>query len=362
MYGVAHIITTIERGGAEKQLLTLVREQCKNGREVLVVPLKGSPELQDEFEKAGAKVILDLINTSFALQIRLLRRILPYDGLIIHAHLPRAELLASLATNNNRLILSRHNTEPFYPSMPKLISRFLGQFTSGRANLVIAISSAVEDYLYKSREIRGNTEVKVVRYGLDNPPNNLVSTSAREVTNNPGELVIGTIGRLVPQKDYPTLISAFNYLLDEFPLATMVILGDGYLRTSLEELVDELQISNKVNFLGKHSDVDSFLKSLDLFVLASKYEGFGLVLLEAMVQKVPIVASNNSAIPEVLGANHPGLAKTGNAKDFSEKMKQLLLIPGRKNALEIQEIRISKFSPSFMSANMDSLYLSLEQG
>lgn len=360
MNRVAHIITTIERGGAEKQLLTLVQEQSKNGREVLVVPLKGSPELLNEFEKAGAKVILDLINTNFARQIRLLRRILPFDGLIVHAHLPRAELLASLATYNNRLILSRHNTEPFYPGMPKLVSRFLGQFTSGRANLVIAISSAVEDYLYKSREIRQNTEVKVVHYGFDASPKNLRSTTASEVTNNSDEIVIGTIGRLVPQKDYPTLISAFNKLLDEFPLATLVILGDGYLQQRLEEFVDKLKISGKVNFLGKRSDVDSFLQTFDLFVLASKYEGFGLVLLEAMAQNVPIVASNNSAIPEVLGANHPGLAETGNAKDFSEKMKELLLIPGRTKALEMQEIRISKFSPVSMSTKIDLLYLSLE--
>jgi glycosyltransferase involved in cell wall biosynthesis len=360
MNRVAHIITTIERGGAEKQLLTLVREQCKNGREVLVIPLKGSPELLNEFENAGAKVILDLINTNFARQIRLLRRILPSEGFIIHAHLPRAELLGSLATNNNRLILSRHNTEPFYPGMPKLVSRFLGQFTSGRANLVIAISSAVEDYLYKSREIRQNTEVKVVHYGLDESPKNLGSTSASEVTKNSGEFVIGTIGRLVPQKDYPTLISAFNYLLNEFPLATLVILGDGYLQPRLEEFVDKLKISDKVNFLGKRPDVESFLHTLDLFVLASKYEGFGLVLLEAMAQKVPIVASNNSAIPEVLGPNHPGLAQTGDAKDFSEKMKKLLLIPGRRKALEIQEIRISNFSPFSMATKMDSLYLSLK--
>jgi len=360
MYRVAHIITTIERGGAEKQLLTLVREQCKNGREVLVVPLKGSPELLVEFEQAGAKVILDLINIGFPLQIRLLRRILPSDRLIIHAHLPRAELLASLTTKNNRLILSRHNTEPFFPGMPKLISRLLGQFTSSRADLVIAISRAVEDYLYKSREVRGNTKVKVVHYGFEESFKNQELTSAREATNNSSELVIGTIGRLVPQKDYYTLISAFKILSDEFPLTRMVIVGDGYLRTVLEEFVDELQLSSRVKFIGKQANVNSFLKTLDLFVLASKYEGFGLVLLESMAQRVPVVASNNSAIPEVLGTNHPGLAETGNVEDFSQKMKQLLVNPGRNNALQLQEIRLSKFSPVFMSSEMDSYYLMLE--
>ena len=85
----------------------------------------------------------------------------------------------------------------------------------------------------------------------------------------------------------------------------------------MKNLCKNLEIEQEVHFLGRSPFVLEFLKLVDVFVLPSKYEGFGLVLLEAMSVKTPIIASNNSSIPEVLGIDYLGLFTTGNVEELS---------------------------------------------
>lgn len=357
MKHVLHIITTIERGGAEKQLLTLVQQQCKSGREVTVLPLKGNPELLNEFETAGATVNLDLLNRGVVAQLHLLRKKLWSSSSIIHAHLPRAELIASLAKQKCSLIISRHNAEPFFPNAPKFVSRILAIFTTSRAEQVVAISAAVEKYISDTGEAASNKRICVVHYGFDPLSGHTKQESNISKSGSPN---IGTIGRLVPQKDYPTLLSAFKLLSENFLDARLIVLGDGYMKSLLQVQVENLHLTDKVEFVGKRANIRDYLKTFDMFVLTSKYEGFGLVLLEAMSEGIPVVASNNSAIPEVLGTQHPGLAVTGDPQSFFEKMKNVFNPTFRNLAVELQEKQLLKFSPESMLEKMDFVYSSAE--
>lgn len=81
-----------------------------------------------------------------------------------------------------------------------------------------------------------------------------------------------------------------------------------------------MEIESKVIWLGKTAHIQEFLKRIDLFIFASHGEGFGLALLEAMQANKPILAPDNSAIPEVLGSGYPGLYPTGNYKLLAEKI------------------------------------------
>ena len=91
-------------------------------------------------------------------------------------------------------------------------------------------------------------------------------------------------------------------------------------------------------------------------MLSSLYEGFGLVLLEAMDAGVPVIASNNSAVPEVLGSDFPGLASTGDVQDFLEKMNQFLEIENRKYVLKVQNLRLGIFKADLMCSKIASIY------
>ena len=120
---------------------------------------------------------------------------------------------------------------------------------------------------------------------------------------------------------------------------------------------NSLGINDKVHWVGKTEYTKEFLSKIDLFILPSKYEGFGLVLLEAMVAKKPIIAANNSAIPEVLGKTYEGLFSTGDVNALAQQIKTTF---GDKNFSErlVQSYssQLNLFDPSKMNRDIESVY------
>lgn len=353
---VIHVITTIAMGGAEKQLLTLVREQVKDNRNVTVIYLKADPELKSEFIKAGARVEDFLAQKNFFVQTLLLRNFLHRNrGSLIHAHLPKAELVTVLSSKSKRVVLSRHNAEKFFPSAPDFVSRLLSKFVTSRSAEIIAISQAVSKFLVDSKEISKHKIPSVVLYGLDS----IDETYLLRKTSVPYS--IGTIARLVPQKDLQVLCRAFSIVLIQIPAANLYIVGDGPLKNELQALCEELKIAHAVHWLGRTEKIEDFLISLETFVLTSRYEGFGLVLLEALRAGLPVVAADNSAIPEVLGSDYSGLCETGNVEMFAQRMIDTFNIQKRKYSIEQGQQRFKLFSASKMNGRMNKVYSRVEE-
>jgi glycosyltransferase involved in cell wall biosynthesis len=353
---VTHVITTIERGGAEKQLLTLTSEQAQSGLKVEVIFLKGKSELKKEFEESGVEVNKLLVGKSFLKQISLLSKHLRENPSPIHAHLPKSELLAAIVVPNKYFIFTRHNSEPFWPGGPRIISNLLSKFVCKRASQGIAISNAVKSYLIKRGEIPTGYIIDVVYYGFQK---DILTNSEGLIFMNDQEsnYKIGTIGRLVPQKDYPTLLSAFSNVLKSLPNTELYIVGEGYLQKDLIDLSKSLGINDKVHWLGKTEYVKEFLSNIDLFILSSKYEGFGLVLLEAMVSKKPIIAANNSAIPEVLGKTYDGLFSTGDVNSLAQQIKTAISDNSFSERLvQSYSSQLNLFDSSKMHKNIKDIY------
>ena len=113
--------------------------------------------------------------------------------------------------------------------------------------------------------------------------------------------VFANVGRLHPDKDQQTLISAFTRVMDEMPDAKLVIIGKGRLEQSLKEQVQTAGAKERVLFLGRVEDAWRYFSAFDSFLLSSDYEPFGMVLLEAMVAGVPIATTNCGGAAEVVG-------------------------------------------------------------
>lgn len=361
MNEVIHLITTICMGGAEKQLLTLVREQIYSGREVSVIYLKGLPELKNQFAETGANIIDTFADRNPLIQMLGIRRFLSKkNNIVVHAHLPRAELLTFFLNKKVSIVLSRHNTEKFFPAAPSLISKFLSLLVSSKAKKIIAISAAVRDYLIEAKEIRKISKIVVVHYGYDpRTSNKEISDSKFPEVEDCGFLV-GTIARLVPQKDLHTLLHAFSIFTKVEQKAKLIIIGEGYLRQNLVEYSSKLEISDKVIWVGRHENVSELLRKMNVFALTSIYEGFGLVLLEAMAERVPIVAARNSAIPEVLGDDYEGLFETGNSQMLAKLLVQMTDENKVMNLKDYLGKRIEKFQPNIMRIEIDQIYSQLE--
>jgi glycosyltransferase involved in cell wall biosynthesis len=168
---------------------------------------------------------------------------------------------------------------------------------------------------------------------------------------------IGTIGRLVPQKDYPTLLNAFSNVLKSIPNIDLYVVGEGHLQKDLIELSKSLGIKDQVHWIGKTEYIKEFLSKIDLFILPSKYEGFGLVLLEAMVANTPIIASNNSSIPEVLGKTYEGLFLTGDVNALAQQIKTAISdYSFSERLVQSYAIQLSLFDSSEMNSNIKNVY------
>ena len=356
---IIHLITTIEFGGAEKQLLILARNQIKQGLKVEVFYLKGKPELKAKFEDAGAKVNSLLVDQLFIFQVTKFRKFIRSNESPVHTHLPQAELVASLACKKKKFIISRHNFESFWPNKPKLVSVLLSRFVTSRASGGIAISNAIKNHLLAAKEISKEFQVSVVYYGFEHEVVNLSDSNklTNEMLNSTKSFKLGTIGRLVPGKNYPTILKAVTKIVDIEPTVKFFIVGGGRSEQALIKMCKDLKIENNVIWLGRTEHIKEFLSKIDLFIFASKGEGFGLVLLEAMLANKPILAANNSAVPEVLGLNYKGLFPTDNYKLLSDKIIELMNDKVKSDLLvsEYKE-QIKLFDPGDMADNVLKIY------
>lgn len=354
---ITHVITTIERGGAENAVASLARAQVINGYSVTVIPLKGKLELLDSLKSCGVNVDTRIHGRTVLYQIFRLRQIIPFDS-FVHAHLPRAELVSRLSFFSQTFFVTRHNSEAFWPQGSLFVSKLLSHFVTQKATAIIAISRAVKTFLLESGEISPSSNCVVIHYGFEVENRQEVFHGQSTVKPKDGFSLV-TIGRLEPQKNTTLLLRMMQVLKQLNPNYHLSIVGDGRQRKMLELKAKNLGVSGNVTFLGRRANVFTHLESADLFVLASNYEGFGLVLLEAMEAGLPIIAPNNSSIPEVLGLNHPGLYETDNLNQLISKILEFRNNQDLISAvLASQQLRLKSFNMARYFETHNILYKS----
>ena len=307
---ILHVITGIDRGGAENHLFDLVSHQRACGRRVTVAYLRGHGYWAGPLRERGA-VVHDLRLRFYGdpRPLRKLRAILAATRFdLVHAHLPPAELytrvaLLSLGEKTLPLLISKHNDCPFH-RLPG--ERLLGRWVAARAALVIAISAAVHRYMTGPALGLPARQVETILYGIDTAPYAQVPPAAvaalrREWGAGDDTLLIGFAGRFVEQKDIPTLLRAFARFLEIAPCdARLVLVGEGPLAAELRQCARAAGVAEKVVFPGFREDVPAVMRAFDLFAITSVHEGFGLVLVEAMAAERPVVATRAGALPEIV--------------------------------------------------------------
>lgn len=177
----------------------------------------------------------------------------------------------------------------------KLLSKLTGH--------AVAISNSVKDFMVKGRSI-DQGKIHVIQNGVDIAKYTSVSTDSRSITRNEigvsdSTFLAGTVTRLRSEKGNEYLIRAVPEVLAKHSDFKLLIVGEGELRTRLEGLCEELEISHAVEFLGFRNDVPELLALLDIQVIPSLSEGFGLSLVEAMAAGNPIVATSVGGMNEI---------------------------------------------------------------
>ena len=137
------------------------------------------------------------------------------------------------------------------------------------------------------------------------------------------------VGRLIAQKDHATLLHAFARVRAQQPDARLAILGGGPLEADLRALVSSLDLADAVVLPGR-TEIRDWLERADVFAHTSRWEGFGIVLLEAMLAGRPVVATRVSAVPEVVVDGETGvLVDVGDVEGVARGLGDLLADPER---------------------------------
>ncbi|MEA1994623.1 MAG: glycosyltransferase family 4 protein, partial [Campylobacterota bacterium] len=132
--------------------------------------------------------------------------------------------------------------------------------------------------------------------------------------------LICMVGRFSTQKDQATIIKAIKKIPKNIHL---LLIGEGKLKEKNKNLAEKLDVLNRIHFLGFRNDIDKIYKTVDIVVLSSNWEGFGLAALEGMAAGKPVVASNVSGLKKLVqGAGL--LFPRGDDKKLAEKIKNLL--------------------------------------
>lgn len=313
---VLHVIKVTGIAGAENHLLTLLpglREQGFDARLLMLIePDKPMVDYVMAAESRGIPVQTVVIRRDLDFRVfsrlrSLMRQAAPR---IVHTHLQHADLYGITAAKLARVpvvITSRHNENDFRrrPHL-RLLNRQLWRMATGG----IAISESVRRFAIR---VEGAADYKVhtVHYGLVFDPQRIAQRPAqrdekrREIGLQPDAVVIGMACRLVEQKGVSYALRAFRQIAERFPAAQMVIAGDGPLRSRLE--TEAHPVRERVHFLGWRDDVAQLMPAFDVFLMPSLWEGFGLAALEAMAQRVPVIASAVSSLPEIVISGETGL-------------------------------------------------------
>jgi glycosyltransferase involved in cell wall biosynthesis len=314
---VLHVITGIERGGAENHLAELAFGQVAAGWEVAVAYLKGDPywgaalaERGVAVEPLGLRFYGDPV--ALARLRRLVRRFRPD---VVHAHLQPAEVYARLALPGRggpRFVISKHNNGRFFDGNAALAlaaARWVGR----RADAIIGISEAVRTRVVNEALAREPGRVRTVHYGVDAEPYRAPDPEGvrrlREAWGaREGTVLFGTAARMVPVKSLETLLEGFALLRRRRPDADtrLVLVGAGPLQPSLRERAGALGIGDACVWAGFREDMPRVMGALDVFALTSLSEGFGLVLIEAMAAGKPVLSTRVGATPEIVVPGRTG--------------------------------------------------------
>jgi glycosyltransferase involved in cell wall biosynthesis len=226
----------------------------------------------------------------------------------------------------------------------------------------VAISHAVKNWLVTRRIPQ--EKIKVIHYGIEPERFRRSDPSRQNQWSANGRPVIGSIGRLEPGKGHDCLIEAMPTILEQRPDASLLIAGHdpwGYGK-NLREDIERLKLEKKVQLLGFQNDVCSFLGALDVFAFASRSEGFGQVVIEAMAAGKPVVASKIPPLTEIIEDGETGLlVEPGDARGFANAIVWILSHTDQAEQMgkRGQERVRSHFSAERMTDETVSLYSAL---
>lgn len=328
---VLQIINNLSSGGAEKLIETIVPIMKQiDGVQVEVLLLTDRNNVFDKTLKEHDITIsvVPIKRLKDPLNIFYIRKFIIEGNFdIVHAHLFPTNYWTSIVSkliffNKPLFLTTEHSTHNRRRN--KWYFRKIEKVIYNNYNKIISISRETQDNLMNWLEVKSENIKKfiVIENGIDIERfKNAKPYKKCEIKKilKEDNLLLCMVGRFTKQKDHPTIIKAMKELPENVHL---LLIGEGELKVENEKLVDKLKLNERVHFLGFRRDVERILKTVDILVLSSYWEGFGLAAVEGMAAGKPVIATNVPGLSEVVGG--AGLTfEVGNVKELKDKIMLL---------------------------------------
>lgn len=288
---IVHVITSLEIGGAQRLLADLLPLQCKGNKvEVVVIKDLDSP-FRKTLEVAGIKIVgLNCGYYNFLIAFKLIRFIKDAD--IVHVHLFTTlywAALSSMFCRKVKLVYTEHSTHN--KRRDKCFLRPLEILIYSRYKRIISISQQTQDNLKRWLRVKdGDHRFVVVENGVV-----IDHFSSKKSNIDENRLIM--VSRFARMKDQETAIRA---MINVDKRAHLYLVGDGPNRQHCENIAKELNLLDRVHFLGARSDIAELISCSYIGIQSSLWEGFGLTAVEIMAAGKPVIASNVEGLRQVV--------------------------------------------------------------
>jgi glycosyltransferase involved in cell wall biosynthesis len=350
---IAHVIDTMDVGGAEAVVATLCRSQRAAGHRSSVQCLHHRGALGDQLMAEGFDVKVHGPASSLTIARRLWAtfRLLQPD--VVHCHNKSATVHAAVAARLSRakvLVTTRHGmAAPPYRLRKELKFWLTAMLFCDR---VVAVCDTARRNMMQGAG-RAASGVVTIRNGAALPRFELSAVPSK------GGFVLVSVGRLVAAKNYALLLRSVARARAVVPDVVLRLVGDGPELAALRQLARELCIDDVVQFHGERTDVGTLLRGADVFVLSSTSEGLPISILEAMSVGLPSIVTAVGGMPELIALCDAGVVVP--AEDDKALASAVVTLAGRRHELSSMGARAAKcyglhFTPQRMADDYQALY------
>ena len=354
-------------GGASKLIYDLLPRMVAKGHECeLLILTDDNSKYVEELRNKGVPVHIVPKDVKGHLgNVRYIKKWIEHGNYnIIHANLFPTIYYCSLVKRIlgkkcPPLVMTEHNTDNRRRHKPFL--RPVEKFVYKAYDHVISISDKTQENLCNWLGTEGEAKYTVIENGIDLEKfMNSKSIPQNELyeTYKEGDILLLTVGRFSVQKNHKKLIEALNLLPAKYKL---LLCGEGELEKEIREQVTKLELSDRVVFLGFRKDIADIMRSADILVIPSIWEGFGLIAAEGMACGIPITASDVPGLSEVVGdagikfnPNSPAdISKAVSHISDSTEMKHRVVKLGLEKA---KEYDINRMVERYLKAYSNLLF------
>ncbi|TEB04284.1 D-inositol 3-phosphate glycosyltransferase [Pelotomaculum schinkii] len=363
---VVHIIGGGEFGGAERHIINLAGALNPQMVEVTVCCLFSDPFVGIAAQAGLNAFDVTMRNRTDLSVVGKLASIIRNNNFdIVHTHGVRANLLGRLAArqaNRKPVVTTVHSLlERDYPGFfRRQVNSITERATRGWTDQFIAVSQGL-----KAKLVAGGVpadRVTVIYNGIvieDFSPSSETAGARTMLGYGPAVPLVGIVARLHPVKGHQYFLEAARIVLEQHPEVRFVVVGEGPQRPALEEMAGQLGIAGQVAFTGFVSEVRSVMADLDLLVISSLWEGFGLTAVEAMALGIPVVSTEVGGLPEVVLHGETGLlAPPANSAALAKNIIWMLEHPqaAAEMAKKASQVVGEKFTAQVMARRTEELY------